>query len=183
MVAPPYGARGGTTERGGDETRWLRREAAFGLGGAFPEVNVVQFPCGMGWCERNDAVGCREGEGEAAPGCLEMGFETLSGERRGSVRGGGDGGLVTKGFSSTFVCARGEWRGSVESGEDWRSMCARVGGFEKSERVRRVRNIGADALEAALVAGEGEPSSSKTVGKIGRRGRWRSSSLRLVLFS
>ncbi len=74
MVAPPYGARGGTTERGGDETRWLPRERrAFRLGGAFPEVNVVQFPCGMGWCERNDAVGCREGEGEAAPGCLEMG--------------------------------------------------------------------------------------------------------------
>ena len=53
----------------------------------------------------------------------------------------------------------------MESVEDWRSMYARVGGLEKSERVRRVRNIGADALEAALVAGEGEPVVVEDGGK------------------
>ena len=154
MVAPPYGARGGTTARGGDEneTRWLPRERrAFGRGGAFPEVNVVQFPCGMGWCERNDAVGCREGEGEAAPGCLEMGFETLS---ETAARRAFDEETTTREYEGFLehvrLCAR-RVEGSTESDGDWRSMCARVGGLEKSERVRRVRNIGADALEACLL--------------------------------
>ena len=168
MVAPPYGARGGTTARGGDEneTRWLPRERrAFGRGGAFPEVNVVQFPCGMGWCERNDAVGCREGEGEAAPGCLEMGFETLS---ETAARRAFDEETTTREYEGflehVHLCAR-RVEGSTESDGDWRSMCARVGGLEKSERVRRVRNIGADALEAALVAGEGEPVVVEDGGK------------------
>ena len=128
--------------------RWLPREAPFGRGGAFPEVNVVQFPCGMGWCERNDAVGCREGEGEAAPGCLEMGFETLSetAARRAFDEESDD--ARVRRVSRARSSVRAESGGVDGEREDWRSMCARVGGLEKSERVRRVRNIGADALEA-----------------------------------
>jgi len=166
VVVPPYGARGGGGGGGTTTTAaWAPRErGAFGLGGAFPEVGVVQFPCGMGWCAKGGIDGDGDDVGEA-PGCLEMGFEKLS---ETAARRAFDEETTTREYEGFLRHVR-LWarRGKreMESDGDWWSACARVGALERSEWVRRVRNVGAEELEAALVAGEGEPLVIEDGGK------------------
>ena len=113
-------------------------------GGAFPEINVVQFV---------------DAEDGAPVSCFGMDYETL---RRRAAEAAFDETSTTPEYRGFLNHARRCVDGSGKI--DWGSV-TRVGGLAGSREVRRARGVDPRDVEAACLRGEGEPLIVEDGGK------------------
>lgn len=150
-AAVAYGERGvreGSVSRSHPYAWAPRRFEDYAHGGAFPEINVVQFPEGAGWNARDGLDG---------PASVLMEYKELLAL---AARGAFAEARTTpeyEGFLKHLTrCARDGGDGSREVGTDIERII-RVGALKGASIVRRVRDFDASLVEAACLVGEGEP--------------------------
>jgi hypothetical protein len=152
--APPYGARPRVTtqedsEKNARNASFPRSQKDFGeSGGAFPELDVVQFPQGMGFSSRL-AFDAKE-----IPASLGMSFKNLSCMAAKRAFGSERTTPEYLGFLKHVERCKRECEGD----KDWQDCASSSGGLRDAIPVKRLRNVDPNSVgDKFLCDGDGEP--------------------------
>jgi len=143
-MSPQYGARTRMVEGNVRGATWApRAQEDYGSGGAFPEINVVQFPEGVGWSAKSPT---------SAPVAMTMAYEELVARAARLAFGEARSTPEYEGFLKHLArCARdGELASDLDG-------IARGGVLAGAKTVRRVRGFDASLVESEFLRDEGEP--------------------------